>query len=251
MLRVFLQLHLKRTCSKICRKVLNGCGQSQMSPSHTHTSSGQIPLIYPFFNGQVTRNASRPCGSAWTGTLKSFPDYFVNTLAVSLVHVPEVILLTDTALEASLREMLPQNLSQKLRVVDYLCYVDQDFFRFEQLYSDEIKRGPVGLKEPWEKMNYLNFFVLRTWMNRNQVQHVGHAEADVAVLVPPHLPTSCDSVVLWEIPSNKSPFYWAAWAAAGNVLSKDLMEDFIQFMFAMYSERKYQMLLEQKARRAP
>jgi len=153
----------------------------------------------------------------------------------------------------AITRVIPPAVASKIRVVDYLCYVDDDFFNYSALYDKARRRGIGGFKEPWEKMNFMSFFVMRKYMKDNNIPLAGLAEADVAVLVPPALPTGCDSEISWRYywsVVNKEPwkhFTYDAIATNGNVVSLDLLSDFLSFLFEVYGKEELFWLLKARA----
>lgn len=209
-----------------------------------------IPLVYVWFNGKPDKS-NGTCGAQWDGAKDAYPNYFLSVLEVTARTVPKVVLITDVRLKDGAFKTIPSNLHPKIEFVDLLCQLDNDYWHFDQLYQDEVARGVQGLAEPWERLNFLRHFVVQSWMAKSNVAFAAQSDADNVVLLPPKLPQGCDSVLIWEPAMVPRPLYWAAWSGAGNVISKVYLDDFTQFMLKVYSEPKYQKILELKASNAP
>ena len=206
-----------------------------------------IPLVYVWFCGdtlvdeenKVAWNISGPC---------VVQNYFYQTLAVSLLHVPTVVLLTDPSLRPKFEARLPAFARKGFRLDDYLQYADTKFLKLRSLYVQKLNMTAStwlggccrGNKEPFEMFNVLNYYVLRAWMEEEDVPYAAYAEADVAVIVPPYLPRNCQSEITWRSrwDANKEwqAFTYSALGSMGGVLSLDVLNDWTDFDIALFED---------------
>ncbi|CAE7210258.1 unnamed protein product, partial [Symbiodinium necroappetens] len=206
-----------------------------------------IPLVYAWFCGdtlvdeenKVAWNISGPC---------VVEDYFYRILAVSLLHVPTVVLLTDPSLLPTFEARLPAFARKGFRLDDYLQYADTKFLKLRSLYVKHLNMSAGtwaggccrGHKEPFEMFNVLNYYVVRAWMEEEDIKYVAYAEADVAVIVPPYLPRKCQSEIAWRFRWDASkewlPFTYSALGSMGGVLSLDVLNDWTDFDIAMFED---------------
>ncbi|CAJ1439842.1 unnamed protein product [Effrenium voratum] len=200
-----------------------------------------IPVVYAFFRADIKKDAGGR--TVWdSNTSLEFPEYFFWTLGASLLHAPAVVLLTDPAASQSLRDRFPASLMSRLHVYDYLRFCDEKVWKLKHVYDKHI-REVWGKKEPFEKMNVINFFVLRSWLEQEGVPMASYAEADVAILVPPYLRQGCQGEIAWRTRWDKNkewqPFGYDAMAVLGGVLSLEVMNDFTDFNLALYEKANF------------
>ena len=207
-----------------------------------------IPVAYVWFCGTTMRDAQGRVAWNVTGPCR-IQEYFYRILAVTLLHVPTVVLLTDSALQPHFQQRYPAEARRGLRVYEYLEYADAKYFKLQSLYLTNLKEKNEsketqaccrGHTEPFEMMNVLSFFVMRAWMEKEAVPHVAYAESDVAVLVPPYLPQRCESEITWRSRWDRQhewpPFTYSALASTGGVLSLAVLNDWTDFNLALFKE---------------
>ena len=242
----------------------------QPSPSNQSSSpfGNAIPLVYVWFCGNddptKTKKKKNPVLSNGTNlTLEAAKrrcgntaGYFQYTLGASLLHVPTVVVITDPLMVELFRIMYPADILAKLSVYDYSEYMDRKYWKINKLYERNIGCCP-GKQEPFEKLNVLNFFIFRSWMQRENTHLAAYAEGDVAVLVPPYLREGCQAELTWRDRWDKQrewkAFEYNAMAAMGTVYTLEVMNDFTDFNIQLY-KRQYiwiqQMFVEASFTRA-
>ena len=176
--------------------------------------------------------AKRRCGNT--------AHYFQYTLGASLLHVPTVVVITDPLMVELFRIMYPADILAKLSVYDYSEYMDRKYWKINKLYERNIGCCP-GKQEPFEKLNVLNVFIFRSWMQRENTHLAAYAEGDVAVLVPPYLREGCQAELTWRDRWDKQrewkAFEYNAMAAMGTVYTLEVMNDFTDFNIKLYNRQ--------------
>ena len=104
-----------------------------------------------------------------------------------------------------------------------------------------MKYRPWGISEPWEQHNTERFFVLRQYMAMKDLDVMVYIDSDVVVLDGSirTLPKGCDAVL--SLQGDKLGLMqwktkdWVVWAGS-SVLSKGVLDDFLQFVDKIYEE---------------
>lgn len=224
-------------------------------PSTSNQSSSpfgnSIPLVYVWFCGDddptkprqdsdhVVSNGTSLNLEAAKKRCGNTARYFQYTLGASLLHVPTVVVITDPLMVELFRIMYPADILAKLSVYNYSEYMDRKYWTINKLYEWNLDCCP-GKQEPFEKLNVLNFFIFRSWMQRENTHLAAYAEGDVAVLVPPFLREGCQAELTWRDRWDKErewrAFEYNAMAAMGTVYTLEVMNDFTDFNINLYKE---------------
>ena len=173
------------------------------------------------------------------------PDSYIwISLRQSLRHHRDSVLISNASSVS-----VPTSLQGRISLVDMAPLVAsaQGFDAFHRVYQ------PWGMREPWEEENFLRFFVLSAYMEREGLEYVFFADTDVALNGP--IPTPplrhCDAMVMYR--DRDAPFSdlfsWEVWAGT-SILSRAVLAEFIAFTPQMYVE-PYLTILREKNERSP
>ncbi len=110
--------------------------------------------------------------------------------------------------------------------------------------------------EPLEQHNTERFFVLRRYMQMHHLDTIMYVDSDVVILDASArtLPVGCDAVL--SIPADHDRMKWktndwVVWAGT-SVLSRAVLDEFLEFVHAMYDQSKpYLQTLRHKRDTAP
>lgn len=169
----------------------------------------------------------------WPEGTGILPDYVSKSISTSVV--PITLLTWGEISDKKVESVNIQNISLD----------DVARLRFVSKYQ------PWGLSEPWEQHNTERFFILRHYMKLQKIDTIMYVDSDVVILDPSarELPLGCDAVLSmqedkkdlmkWETTD------WVVWAGT-SVLSRQVLDDFLLFVEAMYDEPYLQTLRKKR-----
>jgi len=173
------------------------------------------------------------------------PDYLEYALKISAFYNNKIHLISNK---------FPENYISNVQYHYINHYAQSDFHnKFKKSYL------PLGLSEPWEQHNFERYFVLQSFMEKQNLNWVFYADSDVIILKTINtslLQLTCDSFLSFgvdKIPENGNSWdttMWFAWAGT-SFLRLDILQAFTAFTTDFYTNATYHPILQFKDKTLP
>lgn len=171
---------------------------------------------------------------------ENIPEYLEYALKIASLHNNSVHLISNKLPKTFISNIIYHNLDH--------------YIEYESLTKFKNQYLPLGISEPWEQHNFERYFILQSFMEKNQLNWVFYADSDVIILKninTSFLQPNCDSFLI--MPKDETAWnsiMWVAWAGTA-FIRLDILQSFTEFTNEMYSNSTYHSILNFKHQTMP